>query len=208
VVTFDGQAVGDSTAIIAELEARYPDPPLYPADPVERRRALEIEDWFDENLGPFIRRLAYHEATSDPTALVELTYKNIPWVQPQTLELSGSMMKAFLHLRFGVRSREKARAAETKVLEALDRLDAELDGREYLAGDRFSVADLTAASLFYPLVFPPEGPWQPTNIPPPWLDRMKAHRNRPALKWVARTFANHRRPTPSASPHSAEATAV
>src|SRR3954465_8142040 len=44
IVTFDGHAVGDSTAIIAELERRFPEPPLYPADPEERARALALEE--------------------------------------------------------------------------------------------------------------------------------------------------------------------
>ena len=33
--------IGDSTAIIAALEDFRPDPPLYPADPADRARALE-----------------------------------------------------------------------------------------------------------------------------------------------------------------------
>jgi len=52
VLQIDGENVGDSTAIIATLEAKYPEPPLYPSDAAERARALELEDWFDENLGP------------------------------------------------------------------------------------------------------------------------------------------------------------
>src|SRR3954452_9989375 len=39
VLTIDGHGIGDSTAVIAELERRFPDPPLYPADAAERRRA-------------------------------------------------------------------------------------------------------------------------------------------------------------------------
>jgi glutathione S-transferase len=52
VLVHDGEAIGDSTRIIEALERRYPEPPLYPADPAERRRALELEDFFDEQLGP------------------------------------------------------------------------------------------------------------------------------------------------------------
>src|SRR4029453_14520068 len=48
VVQFGGEVLGDSTLIIRELERRYPEPPLYPDDPDDRRRALEIEDFFDE----------------------------------------------------------------------------------------------------------------------------------------------------------------
>ena len=60
VLSLDGEAIGDSTQIIAALERRKPDPPLYPTDPGERRRALELEEFFDEELGPYTRRLAMH----------------------------------------------------------------------------------------------------------------------------------------------------
>src|SRR5438128_6433168 len=41
VLVLDGEAIGDSTRIIEALERRYPQPPLYPADPDARRRALD-----------------------------------------------------------------------------------------------------------------------------------------------------------------------
>ena len=37
----------------------------------------------------------------------------------------------------------------------MDKLEADLQPSGYLVGERFSVADLTAASLFTPLVAPP-----------------------------------------------------
>src|SRR6266542_2575268 len=43
VLVLGGEAIGDSTRIIEALERRHPEPPLYPADPDKRRRALEIE---------------------------------------------------------------------------------------------------------------------------------------------------------------------
>ena len=66
VLQLDGRNIGDSTAIIAALETRWPDAPLYPEDPAERRRALELEDHFDEQLGPQIRLLGWHELRKDP----------------------------------------------------------------------------------------------------------------------------------------------
>src|SRR5947207_13106716 len=68
----DGRRIGDSTAIIRALEQRYPQPPLYPTEPVERRRALELEDFFDEELGPYIRRLLFHDLHSDRAAAARL----------------------------------------------------------------------------------------------------------------------------------------
>src|ERR1700759_2232934 len=68
VLELAGRRIGDSTAIIAALEQAYPDSPLYPADPEERRRALELEDFFDEQLGPYVRRYAFHALRDDPAA--------------------------------------------------------------------------------------------------------------------------------------------
>ena len=65
VLTMDGRHIGDSTEIIAVLEERFPEPALYPADADERRRALELEDFFDEELGPPIRQLVWHELAKD-----------------------------------------------------------------------------------------------------------------------------------------------
>src|SRR5690242_6430023 len=55
ILWLDGRAIGDSTRIIAALEERYPEPPLYPPDAAARGRALELEDYFDERLGPALR---------------------------------------------------------------------------------------------------------------------------------------------------------
>src|SRR5207247_9967776 len=52
VLQLDGEAIGDSTAIIGALERRFPDPALYPEDPRERPRALALEDFFAVALGP------------------------------------------------------------------------------------------------------------------------------------------------------------
>src|SRR5205823_8518431 len=66
VLQIDGRAIGDSTRIIAALEERFPDPPLYPAEPDQRRRALELEEFFDENLGHDVRRVAFWELLREP----------------------------------------------------------------------------------------------------------------------------------------------
>jgi glutathione S-transferase len=50
VLGIDGRRIGDSTAIVAALEELHPEPPLYPADIAARRRALELEEFFDEEL--------------------------------------------------------------------------------------------------------------------------------------------------------------
>jgi glutathione S-transferase len=44
----DGTVVVDSMEIIRHLEARYPEPPLYPADEASRAEMLIFIDWFNQ----------------------------------------------------------------------------------------------------------------------------------------------------------------
>ena len=161
VLQLDGEAIGDSTAIIAALERRYPDPPLYPEDPGERRRALELEEFFDEELGPHARLLAFHEATKDPAIVERFTVDLLPGRLADIGPVRAGATRFFStftgpSLRGEERSPGGAREGQDPGGVRSARIRARL-GR-YLVGDRFTVADLTAASLLYPLVQPPEGP--------------------------------------------------
>src|SRR5438094_8285472 len=70
VLVLNGEAIGDSTRIIAELERRHPEPALYPADGADRQRALELEDFFDEELGPYTRLLVLAHVLPDADLLL------------------------------------------------------------------------------------------------------------------------------------------
>jgi glutathione S-transferase len=48
VIDDDGRVVADSTRILRHLEGRYPDPPLFPADPARRAELDVFLEWFDE----------------------------------------------------------------------------------------------------------------------------------------------------------------
>ena len=84
VLVLDGRAIGDSAAIIAALEEYRPDPPLYPDDPADRRRALEIEAFFDAELGPYARALIFHDLRDSPGGYADLAAAALfgPIVQP------------------------------------------------------------------------------------------------------------------------------
>jgi glutathione S-transferase len=200
VLQLEGEAIGDSTAIIAELERRFPDPPLYPEDPDERRRALELEEFFDEELGPHSRLLAFHEATKDPAVVERFTVDLLPRRLADIGPVRAGAMRffsTFAGLRYGVKSDRRAELAKGKILAAFDRLESELGQGDYLVGDGFTVADLTAASLLYPMVQPPEGPSLPPA--PQALERFRAPlRERPGYRWVQEMFRKHRAPARAA----------
>ncbi|HJX33399.1 MAG TPA: glutathione S-transferase family protein [Solirubrobacterales bacterium] len=203
VLELEGRAIGDSTAIVAALEERFPEPPLYPADPEQRRRALELEDFFDEELGPNIRLLAFHELGNDPERFAAMMERTAPPPLNRFGRATATYARAYTGLRFGVRSDDAAERAGAKVLAALDRLDTELGDGDYLVGDTFTVADLTAASLFYPLVVPEEGPLPADEPPPAGMERFRAPlKERRGYRWVEEMFRRHRKPTAAAAPGS------
>ena len=157
VLTIDGRSIGDSTRIIAALEESWPRPPLYPEDPAKRRRALELEDFFDEELGPPIRRAFYHELLPHPELVVPLLTRGDP-------RAARTLLEQFPALRAGIRWRfeispEAAKDSRAKMVAALDRLEREISPSGYLVGDSFTVADLAAAALFYGVACPPEFPY-------------------------------------------------
>ncbi len=47
VLVENGYAIGDSSRIIAHLEDRYPEPPLYPREPSRRAERVVFVDWFN-----------------------------------------------------------------------------------------------------------------------------------------------------------------
>ena len=191
LLDLDGHIYSDSTDIIAALEERYPAPALYPADPENRRRALELEDFFDERVAPYTRLLAWHEILRHPPTARRIVEAELPG-PPAAARYLTPAAGTFLQLRYRVKSDHEAEAARSKIVAGFDRLEAELDGRDYLVGNEFSVADLSAAALLYPVVLPAEGPTVPD--PPPAYEEFRVTlADRPGFEWVEEIFRRHRR---------------
>jgi glutathione S-transferase len=191
VLVTDEETISDSTRIIAALESRWPTPPLYPADEAARRRALELEDYFDEQLGPAMRRAIFFEVLDDPDFMTDAFAGDEgpigKWLYRTSQPVLSRVMRAAMNV-----TPEGAERSRAKVREALDRIETELQPSGYLVGDTFTVADLTAAALLSPAVTPPEFPY-PWPTPPPgaarYRDELAAH---PAFRWAAEMYRRHR----------------
>lgn len=195
LLEMDGRVIPDSTEIIAALDAKFLDPPLYPSKPEERLRALELEEWFDENLGPHTRLLSFYELIQEPELFAEVAASQVPGPLGKVKPLVGAYARAFTSVRWGASKAEDAERARAGIVAALDKLEGELEKGEgeFLVGDRLSVADITAAALFYPLVVPPAGPLSPDLPRPPAFDRFREElSDRPGYKWVEETYRKHR----------------
>jgi len=193
VLWLDGRAIADSTRIIAALEEHYPEPPLYPRDTAARQRALALEDDLDETLGPSLR-----------AAFVTPLFRHDPDIALRALT-TGMGSKAYPGLRRMLRvfpwfyrlrhkisesnlERDRATAAT-----ALDRIEQARQGRAYLAGEAFSVADLTAAALLGPLLQPPELQYRLQIELPAYLEDYRTMLLRhPAAHWAAGIYRLHR----------------
>jgi glutathione S-transferase len=62
----DGRKVQGSRGIARILDERWPEPPLFPADPQRRARVEEAERWGDQELQPIPRRLFRFGVANDP----------------------------------------------------------------------------------------------------------------------------------------------
>ncbi len=193
ILFLDGRAIRDSTRIIAALEDRYPELPLYPRDTALRERALALEEYFDEGLGPalraaFVTPLFRH----DPDLALRALTTGMPDKAYRTLRPLLRIFPAFYRFRHKI-SDAKLEADRATVNAALDRIEEERQGRAYLVGDAFTVADLTAASLLSPLLQPPEHQYPLRIELPSYLRDYRATVLRhPATQWAAGIYQLHR----------------
>jgi glutathione S-transferase len=158
VLVHDGVATGGSARIIAALERLGPEPSLYPAEPAQRRRALELERYFDEALGPHVRLLVLHAVLPDAGLTLGTFASDLHGVQRLGARAAFPALRRRLIAEFSIDDARIEHALK-KVKEVCARFRAELQPSGYLVGDRFGVADLTLAALASPAVAPPEFPY-------------------------------------------------
>jgi glutathione S-transferase len=195
ILEFGDERLADSTAAIAALERRHPERPLYPADAGERRHAIELEEYFDEGLGPAVRLLPLHHLRGDPRLLGEFASYAVPPPLSRAKPLLAAYARFYSGARFGVGDAAAAARAGVQIHAAFDRIEAELSAGDgvHLVGERFTVADLTAAALACLVVLPPGGPLPPDLPLPPGLEGFRDEiRGRPAYRWVEDTYSRYR----------------
>ncbi len=194
ILIVGGKAVADSTRIIATLEERWPDPPLYPGDPELRDEALALEDFFDEEVGHPLRTLLLGALwRRDPARAIEALATGQPDAPVGLAQSAMRLMRAFYRARHRINPATEAEA-EGKVEAGLERVERSLGPNGYLAGERFSVADLTAAALLAPLVRPPEleYPVREDLLPHETLAFRAKHAGRDSFAWVREMYRRHR----------------
>lgn len=157
VLVTDSGTFADSTEIL-ELCDRQVSGALYGSGE-RRRESRDLEEHFDEQLGPHSRRLAYFHLLGDKGLMTGAFAEGSTGSARAFLSLGFPAIRALMRRSMKV-DREGAARSRERSLEIFREVGARMsDGRRFLTGDRFTAADLTFAALAAPLVVPPEYGW-------------------------------------------------
>lgn len=191
LVTEDG-VFTDSTEILQYLDKLVPDnAKLYPIDSQLRRQVEELEDLFDEQLGPATRNFGYFYTINDSKFIQKRWTQGVPFFEEALFPVVYPLMRPIVRKAFNINSESAAQAYEQiqSVFEKVNELLA--DKRTYLVGDNFSAADITFAALAAPVISPPEHLIKPRpleELPDSFASKISAFRETPAGAYVLRLY--------------------
>jgi glutathione S-transferase len=151
LVEEDGTAIADSVAIVEYLEDAYPERPLLGITPAARAEVRRLSQWFD---------LKFGREVSD----------NL---------VGEKVLKKFLGL--GEPASTAIRAGHANMKTHLEYISWLADRRRFLAGDFFSLADITAASHLSAVDYIGDVPWDDYPRAKEWYVRIKC---RPSFRPV------------------------
>lgn len=140
----DGLVISDSQAIVEYADETTPDPPLLGATPAERAETRRLIYWFDDK---FFREVTDH-------LYGEKVMKRI---SKGAAPDSGAL-----------------RAGRANLVPHLEYIAWLSDRRTWLAGDKFSLADITAGAHLSVLDFLGDVPWDRFEGAKLWYQRIKS----------------------------------
>jgi glutathione S-transferase len=156
--------------------------------------ALEIEQRADEVIGRHVRRLAYAEMLPRfPQYAKPALFRNTSRAHRLIGDMMWPMTRRIMMRMYDI-TPEAASESRGKLEVELDWLDEKLNnGRPHLAGDKFSRADVTVASLLAPFARPQKMPvYHEMSIPDALASDYERWRDRPVIRWVVTQYQNHR----------------
>jgi glutathione S-transferase len=153
----DGQRVSTNRQIARALDELHPEPPLFPADPGQRREVEEAERWANETFQMAARRIALAWAVRDPSAMSRGTADGRMGCLLYRRALTRRLVIPLIgRLVFAVDRADPDLLADLPPM--LDRIDAWIAdgvlGGEQLNAADFMVAPSLALILYRPDVLP------------------------------------------------------
>ncbi len=146
-IKYKGRILHDSTAIIKYFEEVKPEPSLLFKDDSElNKEILLLEDWADESFVPPFAKLALIYMHEHPEVIAESDDYNIDitLVDNNKEKVAPFITKMQLD-KYGVNLSDKD-SLKKKVRSHLDLLNNKLENKEFLVGDKLTLADIAVAS--------------------------------------------------------------
>jgi glutathione S-transferase len=147
----DGTVLAESSAIAEFLDEVYRDKLLLGLNPIDRAEVRRLDAWFDGKLNREVSEGLLNE----------------------------KIMKRFLG--FGTPDSAVLRAASANLSYHLDYISQLAERRRWLAGDHFSLADVTAAAHLSALDYLGDVPWDAHEPAKEWYARVKS---RPSFRAI------------------------
>lgn len=186
-----GECIQDSPRIVAWLTQHYDLESCLPSE--ERQQILAIQAHFDR-IGKPIARFLYLPGFAHGALLRAIWGQFASPLARLFVSASYPVVKPMFQVKLRINERAVARARHQIDVE-IQWLNAQLVDRRYLLGDRFTFADIAAASILAPLACPTE---HPIYGHPEFRAKMASAASQwadsPALQWVRDMYALHRGP--------------
>ena len=195
VLVIDGNVIAGSAGILDELERRFPERPLFPADPGLRAKAAAICDEFDREIGVAARTVLFSELIHEPTYMCGVFAEEKPWAVRALYRLTFPLARGFVARGNGLVDPANVARSFEVTERALDRVARETGATGHVVGDTFTIADLTCASLLAILTAPPHPDMhRPEPVPERVAGLLARWEGHPAIAWVNETYRRHRPP--------------
>ncbi len=151
MLKMDGLVLAESSAIFEYIEETNPQPPLLPEDAAGRAEARRLAAWFDDKF--------HHEVTAN------LLYERV----------NKKLMKS------GYPESARIKAGTKNIKYHLDYMGWLLEQRRWLAGERMTIADFSAAAQLSCLDYIGDVDWSRNQAVRDWYAKIKS---RPAFRPV------------------------
>jgi glutathione S-transferase len=185
----------DSTDILVHADAFGGGDLLYPRDAAARREVERLEERFDTELGPHVRRWAYSLLLPHARIVRSLWSRGVPRFEATMVPVITPLVRYLARASYRITPQSAQRSLDR--VHGVFREVAELlrDGRHFLVSGRFTAADLTFAALAAPTLLPAEcRAVQPAlgELPAPMREEILRMRATEAGLFALRLFARER----------------
>ena len=192
ILHMGARTIAGSNHILAELERVRPEPPLYPADPAQRERALAIEAFFDEQVAPDLRRLFWRCYRDHPDHCARVAADGFGAATRLAWRAALPVLWPLMSANMGL-DEDSIERARSRLLGHFLHLESEVGPSGYMVGDRFTIADLAAAAVMTAIIRPSQFSYPlPEPWPPELVHLREEYSRRPGFQWVLDIYARHR----------------